>query len=135
MVASEVELLVLLASVTVGEDEAVGPDGGVEDEFAVFGFPEFVRSGDGFCGDAPLELEAEELTDPVLPLAAAAPSRAASWALVMQTGLGSFGLSLMQSSRALSLSVLVVEALVVWKVRWSSNFPGNGVVTRVTRRI
>jgi hypothetical protein len=28
-----------------------------------------------------------------------------------------------------------VEALVVWKVRWSSNFPGNGVVTRVMRHI
>ena len=36
---------------------------GVEDEFAVFGFPEFVRSGDEFCADAPLELDAEELTD------------------------------------------------------------------------
>ena len=78
----------LVASVAVGVVEAVGVTGGVEDEFPLFGFPEFVRSGDGFCADAPLELETEELTDPVLPEAAAALRRAASWVLVMQTGLG-----------------------------------------------
>jgi hypothetical protein len=34
-----------------------------DDEFSLFGFSEFVRLGDGFCADAPLELEAEELTN------------------------------------------------------------------------
>jgi len=48
---------------------------GVEDGFAVFGFPEFVRSGDGFCGDASLGLEGEELTDPVVAGVAAALTR------------------------------------------------------------
>jgi hypothetical protein len=62
---------------------------GVEDEFALFGFPEFVRLGDGFCGDAPLELEVGELTDPVLPLAGAAPRRAASWSPVTHTAVPS----------------------------------------------
>ena len=75
-----------VAASTVGEDEAVGPDGGVKAEFALFGFPEFVRSGDGFCADAPLELDGEELTDPVLPEAAAALRRAASWSPVTHTG-------------------------------------------------
>ena len=87
----------VVASGVVGEIEVVGVTGGVEDEFALVGFPEFVRSRDGSWADAPLELDGEELTDPVLPEAAAAPRRAASWVLVMQTGLGSFGLSLMQS--------------------------------------
>jgi hypothetical protein len=79
---------VVVASVAVGEVEAVGVTGGVEDEFAVFGFPEFVRSGDGFWVDAPLELDAEELTDIEAAGVAAAPRRAASWVLVRQIGLG-----------------------------------------------
>jgi hypothetical protein len=40
------------------DDAAAG-----DDEFALSGFPEFVRSGGGFCGDASRELDAEELTD------------------------------------------------------------------------
>jgi hypothetical protein len=60
----------------------------VEDEFAVFGFSEFVRSSDGFCADASLELDAEELTDIEVAGVAAAPRRAASWVLVTQTRLG-----------------------------------------------
>ena len=88
LVASEVELLVLVASVTVGVVEAVGLLG-VDEEFALSRFPEFVRSGDGFCAAAPLKLDAEELTV-IGVVRAAAPRRAASWVLVTQTGLGSF---------------------------------------------
>jgi hypothetical protein len=72
-----------------GVDEASVADDG----FALSGFPEFVRSGDGFWGDASRELDAEELTDIEVADVAAALRRAASWALVMHTGLGSFALS------------------------------------------
>jgi hypothetical protein len=48
-------VLVLVASVAAGVVEAVGVTGGVEDEFPSFGFPEFVRFGDGFCAAAPLK--------------------------------------------------------------------------------
>jgi hypothetical protein len=75
-------------------------DAEAEDEFALSGFPEFVRSGDGFCWDAPIGLEREELTDCVVAGTAAAPRRAASWALVTQTGSGSFGPAPAQSSVA-----------------------------------
>ena len=54
----------------------------------MFGFPEFVRSGDGVFADASLELEAEELTDIEVAGAAAALSRAASWSPVTHTGFG-----------------------------------------------
>jgi hypothetical protein len=61
---------------------------GVEDEFALSEVPEFVRSGDGFCADAPLKLEVEELTDIGVAGVAAPLRRAASWVLVTQTRLG-----------------------------------------------
>jgi hypothetical protein len=59
-------------------DEDAGDDG-----FALSGFPEFVRSGDGFWGDASRELDAEELTDSVVAGTAAALRRGASWASVV----------------------------------------------------
>ena len=110
----EVELPVPVASSTVGEVEAVALLG-ADEEFALVGFPEFVRSGDGFCGDAPLELEVGELTDPVLPEAAAAPSRAASWSPVTHAGLWSLGLSEMQSLPTVAAAAerLLVPAFVV----------------------
>jgi hypothetical protein len=48
-----------------------------------------VRSGDGFCGDASLELEGEELTDFGVVRVAAALKRAASWSPVTHTGVPS----------------------------------------------
>jgi hypothetical protein len=53
-----------------------------DDEFALFGFPEFVRLGDGFCWDAPVGLEGAELTDIGVVGVAAALRRAASWSIV-----------------------------------------------------
>jgi hypothetical protein len=67
---------------TGGDDEVSAGDDG----FALFGFPEFVRSGDGFCGDASRELEAEELTDIGVFAPADWLNRAASWDLVTQMG-------------------------------------------------
>ena len=84
--------------------------GGVEDEFALFGFPEFVRSGDGFCADASLELDAGELTDIEVAGEADWLNRAASWVLVTQTGLGSFAPSLAQSSSGVTWWKLSVVA-------------------------
>lgn len=104
----------LVASVTVGVVEAVGVTGGVEDEFALFEFPEFVRSGDRFCAAAPLKLETEELTDIELAGVAAALRRAASWSHVTQTGAPSdfWAQSLPTVAAAAErLSVLVVEAV------------------------
>jgi hypothetical protein len=43
--------------VASGVDDAAGMSAG-DDEFALSGFPEFVRSGDGFWGDASRELDA-----------------------------------------------------------------------------
>jgi hypothetical protein len=68
-----------------------------EDEFPVAGFPEFVRSDNGFWGDASRELEAEEFTDIEVLAAADWLNRAASWSPVTQTGLGSFAPSRTQS--------------------------------------
>jgi hypothetical protein len=52
----------LIASVV---DDAAGVLGAAagDEGFALSGFPEFVRSGDGFWEDASRELEGEELTD------------------------------------------------------------------------
>jgi hypothetical protein len=69
VVASELEV--------VAVDDAAGMSAG-DDGFALSGFPEFVRSDDGFCGDASLGLDAEELTDFVVAGVAAALRRAAS---------------------------------------------------------
>jgi hypothetical protein len=57
----------------------------VGEEFALSGFPEFVRSGDGFCAAAPLKLDAEELTDIGAAGVAEALRRAASWSPVTHT--------------------------------------------------
>jgi hypothetical protein len=70
VVASELEV--------VAVDDAAGMSAG-EDKFALSGFPEFVRSGDGFWGDASRGLGGEELTDFGVVGTAAAPRRAASW--------------------------------------------------------
>jgi hypothetical protein len=51
--------LVVTSSTADGVDDTPAGD----DEFVLSGFPEFVRSGDGFCGDASRELDAEEVTD------------------------------------------------------------------------
>jgi hypothetical protein len=81
--------------ITVRVEVAVRPAGSEapvsDDGFALAGFPEFVRSGDGFCWDASRELEPEELTDIEVAGEAAALRRAASWALVYADGLGSAG--------------------------------------------
>jgi hypothetical protein len=96
LVASEFEVL-------------AGDEGAGEDGFALSGFPEFVRSGDGFWGDASRELEGEELTDIEVAGVAAEPSRAAGWALVTHTGLGSFGPAPAQSSSAVPKGSGVIE--------------------------
>jgi hypothetical protein len=74
--------------VALGVDDAAGTSAG-DEGFALSGFPEFVRSDDGFWGDASRELEAEELTDFETVGVAAAPRRAASWDLVTHTSLPS----------------------------------------------
>jgi hypothetical protein len=88
VVASEFEVL-------AGDDVVAG-----EDEFALSGFPEFVRSDEGFCWDASRELDAGELTDIEVAGVAAARRRAASRVLVTHTGLGSFEPSRKESSAA-----------------------------------
>jgi hypothetical protein len=77
LVASEIK-------VPAVEDSAAEEDG-----ITLSGFPEFEMSGDGFCGDASLELEAEEVTDIEVAGTAAALRRAASWSPVTQTGVPS----------------------------------------------
>ena len=78
LVASE---LVVTSPMTGGVDDAPAGDDG----FALSGFPEFVRSGDGFCGDASRGLEVGELTDPVVAGAPAWLNKAASWSPVTHT--------------------------------------------------
>jgi hypothetical protein len=106
LVESEVDAVLVASSIAGGVDEAPVSDDG----FAGSGFSEFVRSSDGFWGDASRELDAEELTDIGVLAAADWLNRAASWDLVMQTGLGSFAVSVMQRSSAVTWWKLPVVA-------------------------